>query len=628
MKTLENYTFTSLNKFPIYILLLTVCCQLPTAKCYSQAPEIEWQNTIGGDWEDFYRCMALTSDGGFIIGGASFSNISGDKSEHKVGGCDYWVLKLNSIGSVEWQNTIGGNGIEYLESIIQTSDGGYLLGGASDSGLGGDKTEPKMGEYDYWLVKLTSTGTIQWQNTIGGSDDDWLFSVIETNDNGFLLGGYSSSGISSDKTEANIGEEDYWIVKINSTGVIEWQNTIGGTDRDKCFEVNKTSDGGYIVGGFSQSNISTDKSENNIGSDDYWIIKINSSGDIEWENTIGGSGSDQLFDINQTTDGGYIVGGSSKSDVSGDKTEDQFGTYNLLTDYWILKLNSVGVIEWQNTIGGSSYDNCSTARQTSDGGYIIGGDSKSGISGDKTEICRGENDYWTVKLNNLGDIEWQKTLGGDDFDITGWAFETLDGGFVIAGGSKSNISGDKTENTAGDTDYWIVKLVGDACAMATGLFTDNITQTKATVHWNLIPGADSYQIWYREVGAGTWLKKSSITNFKTIKLLTPDTDYEYKVRSKCSDGSFTDFSPLQYFTTLPLRAGEFSEGINLIIYPNPASEIITIETNTTCEQTIQLLDATGKLIQNMITSDEMINMQIGNLPSGIYFIKVGNETNT
>jgi hypothetical protein len=185
------------------------------------------------------QSIKQTSDGGFILGGSSDSNISGDKTENCLGGTDYWMVKTDAMGTIQWQNTIGGSGYEYLFSIEQTTDGGYILGGYSSSNISGDKSENSIGGNDYWIVKTDSTGNVQWQNTIGGSSSDILYSINQTTDEGFILGGYSLSNITGDKTENNLGGRDYWIVKTDSTGNIQWQNTIGGSSNDQLQSINK-----------------------------------------------------------------------------------------------------------------------------------------------------------------------------------------------------------------------------------------------------------------------------------------------------------------------------------------------------------------------------------------------------
>ena len=198
-----------------YLLIIFSSILMPIL---TNAQVIEWQITIGGSERDDFSCMVQTNDGGFILGGHSISNISGDKTENCLGGLDFWVVKIDSLGNIQWQNTIGGSGVDYLFSIAQTSDGGYILGGWSESNISGDKTENSNGGADYWIVKTDSQGVIQWQNTIGGSAMDHLHTISQTSDGGYILGGYSLSYISGDKTENSNGERDYWIVKTDSLG--------------------------------------------------------------------------------------------------------------------------------------------------------------------------------------------------------------------------------------------------------------------------------------------------------------------------------------------------------------------------------------------------------------------------
>jgi PKD repeat protein len=433
-------------------------------------PTIEWQNTIGGSSSDELQSIQQTTDGGYILGGYSQSGISGDKTEACQGNYDYWVVKLSATGTIEWQNTIGGSSNDELQSIQQTTDGGYILGGYSQSGISGDKTEASQGSgyTDYWVVKLSAIGTIEWQNTIGGNRDDMLQSIQQTADGGYILGGYSKSGISGDKTEAyqSSGYYDYWVIKLSAIGTIEWQNTIGGSNNDYLQSIQQTTDGGYILSGYSYSGISGDKTEVSQGGSDYWVVKLSATGTIEWQNTIGGSSTDYLQSIKQTTDGGYILGGSSNSGISGDKTEANQGSSSYY-DYWVVKLSTTGAIEWQNTIGGSSSDYLQSIQQTTDGGYILGGYSASGISGDKTEASQGNSDYWVVKLSATGTIEWQNTIGGSSLDYLQSIQQTTDGGYILGGYSYSGISGDKTEASQGNYDYWVIKMEPSTHPIAT-----------------------------------------------------------------------------------------------------------------------------------------------------------------
>ncbi|MBK7856832.1 MAG: T9SS type A sorting domain-containing protein [Bacteroidetes bacterium] len=447
------------------LAFFVIYCGL-ACNCFAQqAPGIEWQNTIGGSNDDALFSISETVDHGFIIGGYSLSDISGDKNENCKGSYDYWIVKTNSAGVIQWQNTIGGNGQDQLFMVEQTTDKGYIMGGYSNSNASGDKTENSFGGQDYWIIKSDSLGNMVWQNTIGGNGNDQLVSLLQCSGGGYLLGGYSRSNISGDKIENSVGVDDYWIIKINSTGAIQWQNTIGGNNNDEISSVIETMDKGYLLCGSSNSSISGDKTENSKGGFDYWILKTDSSGSIQWQKTIGGNNDDKLFTAKETSDNGYILGGYSLSSISGDKGENNLG----VLDYWVVKIDSIGNILWQNTIGGSSVDWLRSIEKTTDGGFVLGGYSDSNISGDKIEGCIGNWDFWLVKIDSLGNLKWQNTIGGNLLDGLFCVKQCSNGGYILGGTSASDISGDKTENSLGYIDYWIVKLFPDTLTSTTNI---------------------------------------------------------------------------------------------------------------------------------------------------------------
>ncbi|MBC8173242.1 MAG: T9SS type A sorting domain-containing protein [Chitinophagales bacterium] len=452
-------------KTVFFLSTLFLCLQV-----FSQAPEIIWQNTIGAEGDEVLTIGEPTSDGGYIIGGSSNSGISGDKTEACFGEYDYWVVKLNNTGEIEWQRTLGGDSFDFLRSICQTTDGGYILGGNSSSGISGNKTEDFMGgdEYvgDYWIIKLDYAGNIEWQNTIGTTDDDYFWSVIQTTDGGYVLGGNSEAGISGDKTEEGVGGDDYWILKLDAGGDIAWQEAIGGSGLDWLFSIEQTTDSGYILGGYSMSNISGDKTEDCLGNRDYWIVKINAAGDVEWDNTVGGNEDDRLLSVRQTLDGKYIIAGYSTSGISGDKTEENLGEW-YYTDCWIVKLNTAGELEWENTIGGTGMDHATTIEITTDGNYVIGGHSFSDISSDKSEMCLGAYDFWLLEISPEGEILWDNTIGGNGNENLNSVHQVAGEKFILIGSSDSNISGDKSENSIGWNDYWIT-YVSDEYNQITG----------------------------------------------------------------------------------------------------------------------------------------------------------------
>ncbi len=545
------------------------------------AQVIEWQNTIGGSDDDRLYSIQQTVDGGYILCGQSKSNISGDKTENSIGAYDYWIVKTDSSGVIQWQNTIGGNFTEIPTSIEQTADGGFILGGYSNSMISGDKTENCIGLLDYWIIKTDALGNIQWQNTIGGNEDDYLNSIKQTTDGGYILAGYSMSNISGDKTENCIGIWDYWIIKTDTAGIIQWQNTIGGNLEDKLASIEQTSDGGYILVGYSNSNISGDKTENCYGGEDYWMVKTDSSGDIQWQNTIGGNDADILVSMQQTSDGGFILGGYSRSNISGDKIENCIGQF----DYWIVKTDALGNIQWQNTIGGNQYDQLTSIEQTNDGGYILGGQSYSDISGDKSENSNGVWDYWIVKTDISGAVQWQNTFGGSDDDYRGAIQLTANGSFILGGYSWSNISGDKTENSNGQEDFWLIKVTDQYNLITGKLFIDTNNNgiqdagelpvvNKQVIESNTSSFSFSSQIgnYYISVlGSGNFSVSPSLSNYYTSLPLAYSANFT-GIQQTDSLNDFA-FQPTGIFNDLcvTITPGRFRAGMNasyLITYEN------------------------------------------------------------
>jgi hypothetical protein len=434
----------------------------------AQEPVIAWQQTIGGSGLDYFKSCNQTSDNGYIIGGYSYSEISGDKTEGNIGSADYWVLKLDSVGDIEWQNTIGGASTDFLASVEQTFDGGYIIGGYSKSGASGDKTELNFigGEgYDYWIVKLNALGSIEWQNTIGGNNDDFLVSTHQTMDGGYIIGGYSSSTLSGDKSEGNMGgagTKDYWILKLNSSGSIIWQNTIGADGNDVLAEIRETAEGNYIVGGYSDSKKNGDKTIKRWGSlSDYWVMQLNSSGTIMWQNVFGGLDSDLLTSVIQLADGGFLFGGYSDSDITGNKSKHLYvGSH---TDYWLVKTDALGNIIWDKVLGGSENEIITSMTETAGQNLLIAGYSISPSSFDKLEPTQGLEDYWILELDNSGKTLWENDLGGILNERPYAIGNTQDGGFFVLGYSASLISGDKTEVGSGSIDGWMLKFNPSNC---------------------------------------------------------------------------------------------------------------------------------------------------------------------
>ncbi len=434
--------FCSANSF--YVLYISMAIIMFSGEKMQAQSTIDWEKSFGGSDYDGAYCINSTIDGGYVVAGYSFSNDSDVSGNH--GYDDYWIVKIDASGNLEWQKSLGGNTFDAAYSIVETIDSGFIIAGYSDS-YNGDITN-NHGAQDYWIVKLDAEGNLSWQKSLGGTGVDWARAIAQTADGGFIVAGYSDSN-NGDVT-GNHGSQDYWIVKLDELGNITWQKSLGGTLSDEANAVSQTDDGGYIVGGYSYS-IDGDVSGNH-GANDYWVVKIDSSGSIQWQKSLGGTAADEANSIAQASDGGFVIAGTSESN-DGDVT-----SAHGLQDFWVVKLNSSGDLEWEKTLGGSSYDKAYSISQTTDAGFIVAGETQS-ADGDVL-MNHGSGDVWIVKLDSYGNLESEQTFGGSGEDAAYSIEQTADGGFVTAGTTLS-ADGDVSSNL-GYQDYWIVKLACNA----------------------------------------------------------------------------------------------------------------------------------------------------------------------
>jgi hypothetical protein len=251
------------------------------------------------------------------------------------GTSDAWVVRLDALGNKIWDIDLGGTGFDSLVSNGTTSDGGFILGASSSSAANGNKTSPNYGQADYWVIKLDSNGSKEWENTFGGNLTDSIIRTLQTSDGGYIVGGTSSSGVAGNKTSPGYGGDDFWVVKLDSAGNKVWENSFGGNSNDDLTTLQLTSDGGYILGGYSASGISGNKTSTNYGGLDYWIVKLDNDGNKMWEISFGGSADDDLYGVEPLAGGGYLLAGYSYSGISGNKTVANFGS----SDFWVVKLS-------------------------------------------------------------------------------------------------------------------------------------------------------------------------------------------------------------------------------------------------------------------------------------------------
>lgn len=341
----------------------------------SATGDFEWEKTYGGSGMDWAFNVKTTDDRGYVVAGDSRSN-DGDVGDNNGSG-DIWVVKLSETGKLEWEKNYGGKLDERAEYVLPTSDTGYIIAGwtkSSDEDVTGHH-----GSDDYWVLKLDENGELEWQKALGGSNLDRAKSVRETDDGGFIVVGTTRS---SDGDISNFkGTEDIWVVKLKSTGKLEWERTYGGTSGDNGYSIRNTSDGGFIVGGSSFSE-NGDVSENN-GGWDFWIFKINQYGRIQWERSYGGSGDEVAYLVRTAPDSGFIAAGettSNDSDVTGNHGK---------TDYWLVRLDDTGSIVWQRSLGGIDDDWGRSVSRGRRNGWIMAGGSKSSdgdVTGNKGAI--------------------------------------------------------------------------------------------------------------------------------------------------------------------------------------------------------------------------------------------------
>ncbi len=356
----------------------------------------------------------------------TFVDIVGKQSEEVIGGEHQINLGATKFAPM-WNRTFRETYDEIAYSLIQTLDGGYALAGSTDS-IG-------AGNHDFWLVKTDADGNMQWSRTYGGSQDDAAWCVVQAHDGGFAVAGETRS-------TGSAGGYDFWLVKVDAAGNLEWNKMYGGTQHERAYCVVNTVDGGYLLAG----------SRDVAGQLDFYWIKTDSSGNYEWQGWAGGSANEEAHSVVQTTDAGYALAGYTESD--GD------------ADFWLVKINDVGVKQWNKTYGGAYDDKAYSMVQTSDGGCAMAG----------TTNLHGPSysDFLLVKTDSNGNMQWNKTYnGGAEDDIAYSLVQTNDGGYLLAGSNTP---------THVRTDWWLAKTdaTGNMLWNMTGGETD-MDETRSVV---------------------------------------------------------------------------------------------------------------------------------------------------
>lgn len=401
--------------------------------------DLVWIKTFGGSNEDDAIDIVQANDGNYVILGFTNSN-DGDITGKTSIDQDYWLLKLNQNGEKLWDKTYGGSENDQATGISKTNDGGYIISGFTSS-FDGDVSE-NAGFQDYWIVKVDGEGIIQWEKSFGFIGQDQAYKVIQTSDGGYFATGSLQVGEGGSNGEGNdiINNQDitratlhslgdYWGIKMDANGNKIWRRYFGGTQADLSKDVIETSDGGFILIGISDSpdfDISNAK-----GADDFWVIKVSANGNKVWEKSYGGTETDRAFSIERATEGNYIISGESRSlgeDVSNPKGGG---------DIWVIKINgSNGSIIWEKSYGGTEFDTSRGIIDLGNNTYAVAGSARS--SDIDANNNYGANDAWLLIIDENGNLEFEKNIGGSNIDFGNNVTGTTENEIIFIGSTLSN----------------------------------------------------------------------------------------------------------------------------------------------------------------------------------------------
>jgi hypothetical protein len=360
------------------------------------------------------------------------------------------------LGELDWTQTFGGSGQDYATATVQTPDGGYAVVGYTQS-TDGDITDKTATDSDFWVFKLAANGSLIWSKTYGGSADDRGADIINTQDGGFAVTGFSRSN--DGDSSANEGFQDYWIIKLDASGNLLWEQSFGFAGSDQASALIETTDGGFFVTGFLDITASDGQGNDGFSSappagkttakhgvGEFWGLRLDGNGNLIWRRYFGGTNNDRSYDVMQTNDGGFLMTGSSESndfDIS-----DPNGSY----DFWAVRINDVGDLLWEKSFGGSQIDISYGMTQAPNGNYILAGDSRSN-DGDVSNPI-GNADFWIVSMDGTGNMVWEKSFGGTLFDSARAVKTFDDASLIIAGSTRS--SDNQVSTNYGENDGWFV----------------------------------------------------------------------------------------------------------------------------------------------------------------------------
>jgi hypothetical protein len=365
--------------------------------------EILWQKDIKSSTQDFLSQVTTTIDQQYLITGSSIQSKKITSENKQNNGYDFHLVKLNQQGEEVWEKYFSGQNHDFLSATVSTQEGGFAIVGTSFSGKGLDKKEDAKGGSDFWLIRINEFGDELWQKTLGTAQDEEAKAVIQTTDFGFFVAGNIQNA------PKGFGSKDVIVSKLDKNGKELSQIILGGKGLDEVEKMIPTFDGGALLGMYSRSNAGGSKKTENFGEGDFWIVKLSKDGKVEWEKNFGGKGDDHLRTLAMTSTG-FIVGGESRSERSGNKTVGiEEGT-----DVWLISLNDRGEELWQKSYNFKNRDVLmgmnvvKTGDDKSSKGILLGGYTQA-----EGKIETDDETFWMLYLDQDGNEQWRKHVKGE-----------------------------------------------------------------------------------------------------------------------------------------------------------------------------------------------------------------------
>jgi len=595
------------------------------SSAFSQSmPSVSWQRVLGGSRDDYAFTIVPTSDGGFVLGSnvrSSDGDISGSHGEREL-----WVVKFDGAKNIVWQRALGGTKNDRGTLVKPTADGGFIVAGTASSN-NGDLTQRlyKGGESDMWVVKLTSSGAISWQRTFGGSGKDELIAIEEVPGGGYIVSGNTSS-VDGD-SQGNHGMQDMWAGRISATGNLVWKRVIGGSGFEHLTDMLLAPNGNVVLAGVTRSPVSGDISTS-YGEQDFWVGILNSSGNLFWKKTIGGSLYEVRLALALSVDGSYFYFSGA-----GESSDFEFSGSHGDLDAIVYKFALNGNLIWRRLVGGSGREIVYTMQSTNDGGCILGGVSTS-FNGD---LIRTTGGMFVAKLRGDGVVQWANRYGGSINEELYALDQVRDGGYIISGVVQSN-GGDIKDWHQGkegwEGDTWIARL-----------------DPSGTLIWSRCFGG-SGQDW----SLAAYSLHSPLANLQPLtdnKMQQENGYYYFVLTTNSTDGdvsgvhlpkrSKTSYVPTDIWLvqlypddvsnriSVPLSSPAFGPDA-LSVYPNPFADQLTIGFYAweTAKAEISLFDLSGRKIRTLwsgtLEKEErfMRTFNDPGLPVGSYILVISN----